>query len=470
MPTTNPLLSWLLMGTVLLGAWWGCYRLALRSERGFGYNRAFLVTGPLLAVALPLLPLVWPAAWSWGPDGDWLAKLLGPWTAAAPARPLAAASVLLPAVRAGGAAGAAGGGWAFWPTALYLGGVALGLGRLGFDLGRLWLMARALPREPHPGYTLRRTGGRLPTSSFGRVVFWDETQPLAPAEARQVLAHELAHIHQNHTLDRLLLAALRAVLWPNPFVHLSARALALTHEFLADAAALQAEAGRAVAPATPPRVAAYAHLLARQVATHLGFSAPLAHAFSPSHTLTRITMLHQTHPVRRWKQWLALPLLALLLGTVAHSQTVAPPKFPAPPAPPALPALPAPPAPPALPAPPPPPVVYESVEQMPELPGGGGPEAIVAFVQAHLAYPKLAPAEQRDGQLFISFIVAEDGTVQAVKIIKSLAPAYDKAALAAVRQLPRFRPGRKTFPARQGGPRAVAVSYTVPVQFARQAK
>ena len=75
------------MGTVLLGAWWGCYRLALRSERSFGYNRAFLVAGPLLAVALPLLPLVWPAAWGWGLNWGWVEGWLWGWQAAAPALP-----------------------------------------------------------------------------------------------------------------------------------------------------------------------------------------------------------------------------------------------------------------------------------------------------------------------------------------------------------------------------------------------
>ena len=45
------LLNWMLLGTALLGAWWACYCLALRPGRSFGYNRAFLGLGPLLAAA-----------------------------------------------------------------------------------------------------------------------------------------------------------------------------------------------------------------------------------------------------------------------------------------------------------------------------------------------------------------------------------------------------------------------------------
>ena len=439
------LLAWMLRSTAFLGVWWGLYYCLLRRERSFAYNRFYLVLGPLLAAGLPLLPLAWPAGW------------VLPWFGSPPAAALPkVAAVLLPTVQVGATTALAPGQWPQLLVPAYLAGVALGLARLAVGVWQLWRRTRTLPRTRRRGYTLVRTQGRWPTSSFGRVVFWDDTQPLRPAEARQVLRHELAHVAQRHTLDHLLLAGLRAVLWFNPFVHLCGRALALTHEFLADAAAVPAAPKALAAVAAPPAAAtAYARLLARQVAFRLGFAVPLAHSFSHSPILTRIAMLHQTAPVRRWKQWLILPLLpvlALLLGPVAQAQPTPPP---------------APPAPPAAPTPPPPPVVYETADQMPALPGGGGPEAIVAFIQSHLIYPKLPAPEQRDGRVFATFVVSEQGEAQAIKIVKGLAPAYDEAVLAALRQLPRFEPGRMNFPASQGGPRAGAVSYTVPLTFVR---
>ena len=441
------LLNWMLLGTALLGAWWACYRLALRPERSFAYNRAYLVLGPLLAAGLPLLPLAWPAGW-WGPSPAGLAGV---------------AAVLLPAVPVsapGAAAGAAGPDWAFWLLATYLAGAALLLARLAFGLGRLWRTARRLPRQTHAGYAVAETHGRLPTSSFGRLVFWDETLALNPAEARQVLRHELAHVRQHHTYDRLLLELLRAALWFNPFVHLCAGALALTHEYLADEAALHESESASSAPSLPT---AYSQLLARQVASRLGFSVPLAHSFSHSQTLSRIAMIQKNNPIRRWKQWLALPLLGVLLVAVACEKA-------------------APPAESAVSsanqssqsAPPPPPIlapkasqnsrshlsmVYTYAEQMPELPGGGGNQAIVEFIQQHLAYPKVAAADQRTGRVFASFNVDSQGEVQAPAIVKGLGAAYDEAVLAAVRQLPRFVPGK------QDG-KAVTVSFTVPILFA----
>ena len=436
------LLNWMLLGTALLGAWWACYRLALRAERSFAYNRAFLVIGPLLAAGLPLLPLAWPAGW-WGTGPAGLAGV---------------AAVLLPAVQVGApgaGAEAAGSGWAFWLLAGYLTGAALVLLRLAAGLGRLWWQTRALARTAGEGYTMVETHGQLPTSSFGRVILWDETLPLSPAEARQVLRHELAHARQGHTYDRLLLELLRVVLWFNPFVHLCARALALTHEYLADEAALHESS-----PPTPSLSTSYSQLLARQVASRLGFSVPLAHSFSHSQTLSRIAMIQKTNPIRRWKQWLALPLLGVLLVAVACEKA-------APPAEPAASSTAqnsvAPPPPPIVVLhdgrQAPPPKVYTYVERMPELTAGGGNKAIVEFIQQHLAYPKVAAADQRAGRVFVSFIVDVQGQVQVPEVVKGLGAAYDEAVLAAVRQLPRFTPGT------QDG-KAVAVSFTVPILFA----
>ncbi|MFD2719345.1 TonB family protein [Hymenobacter monticola] len=446
--------NWMLLSTVLLGAWWLCYRLALGQERSFAYNRWYLVLGPLLAAGLPLLPLAWPAGWGAGP-----APLAG------------VAAVLLPpvAVQPGGAesASAAVAGWPQVLLLIYLAGVGFMLVRLVLELGQLWRSTRRLAREKHTGYTLVPTHGQVPTSSFGRLIFWDDTLPLSSAEAGQVLRHELAHVRQGHTYDRLLLELLRAGLWFNPFVHLCGRALALTHEYLADEEALRHAAAQA--PAFAPAIS-YTHLLARQVASRLGFSVPLAHTFSHSQTLRRIAMIQKTSPIRRWKQWLVLPLLGALLFTVACEKASAPAEpgvskaaqdamVPPPPPPPTV----APADGQDVPPPPPPALekVYTYVERMPELPTGGGNAGIVAYIQSHIAYPQVPAANRKEGRVFVSFTVNSSGEVFNPTIVKSLGAEYDAAVLAAIGQLPRFKPGTQ-----DGKP--VAVSFTVPVTFAQK--
>jgi TonB family protein len=479
------LLTWL-AGTLLpLGALWLVYRLALRGERCFGYNRAFLLLAPVLVAVLPFLPR--PAMPLW---------LNSPAVAVAASK--TGIAVLLPAGQISQAPVPAA-EWSAWTWlgAIYLAGAVFGLGRLAWQVGRLWALARRLPREVRPGYVLAYTGGRLLTSSFGRVIFWDETAGLPLAEESAVLAHEMAHVQQRHTLDVLWLEAWRAVLWPNPFAHLLLPGLRLTHELLADQAAAAPEAA----------ATAYSTLLARLAARQLGGPAysKLLQPFTFSFTLTRIAMLQNQSPVRHWKQWLVLPALGGLFFIGSHAAlaqggpvpseaqqkaskddinrkvraamhqdsmrtggkfepgtmqqfaitnmngkpgeaAVTVTRVPIPPAPPQ-------------------PTtssgkkVFTYVEQMPHLPGGGGQAAIVNTIRQNVVYPKsMTKGYTAKGRVFAQFLINAKGEVQETKIVKGLNPDLDNAVLAAIKQLPRFEPGRQN-----GKP--VPVTFTVPIAF-----
>ena len=440
MPTSS-LLAWLGGTLPPLGALWLVYRLALRRERCFGYNRVLLLLAPALAAALPLLPHPALPAWLGLARGSAAGAALPPLP-----------GLMLPAVAPVAAGDGFGWGWVAW---VYAGGVGLLLGRLAWQGWQLHRATRHLPREARPGYWLARTGGRLPTSSFGRTVFWDETAGLPPAEAAPVLAHELAHVRQGHSYDVLWLELWRAALWPNPFAHLLLPALRLTHELLAD---------RAATPGPTPAAAPYPALLARLALRGAagGQYFALLQPFTFSFTLTRLAMMQNQTPVRRWKQWLALPVLGGLFlaacqknseqpgPTAKQSSTATEEMAPAPPPPPTLTTI--------------SPAtldeaaanqVYTYVEQMPHLPGTSGMVAIVQQIQDNFVYPA---GQHEEGRIFASFTVQADGSVGDTRIIKGLAPAFDAAVLAAIQKLPRFVPGK------QSG-HDVAVSFTVPITF-----
>jgi len=448
LPPTSTLLSWLGQSTLLLGLAWLFYRQLLRQERCFGYNRRFLLLAPWAAMLLPpLLAVLEP----------WL-----PTWQAAPAVAQLLYSRVLPAVTVSADGGAS--GPVAWLPLLYRLGVGLGLSRLLGQVLHLWLTTRRWPRHRRPGYTLVLTDGRRPTGSFGRWVFWDDTAVLTEAEAAQVLRHEVAHARQGHTTGRLALEVARVLLWPCPFVHLFPPALELTHEFLADEAAIRPNPTTLPAPGTTEN---YAALLARAALRQLHPDLPLTHSFTQSFTLTRIRMLTSHSPVRRWKQLLALPLSLALLGLLACEKAI---ELPPPPALLSNPQL----------APPPPPAVYTVAEQMPEY--AGGQQQLLTDIGELTKYPAVALQEKCEGKVFIEFIIAADGSMQAVNLKKGIsipvtfpnnqgeppanqlvtpgAQALNEAALTAVRNLPgRWTPGRQ-----DGQP--VAVSYVVPVSFA----
>ena len=102
--------------------------------------------------------------------------------------------------------------------------------------------------------------------------------------------------------------------------------------------------------------------------------------------------------------------------------------------------------------------VYVSVEQMPELPGGGGQAAIVAAIQRAVKYPSLALRNGVEGRVFVSFTVNAKGQVTDAKILKGLGSGLDEETLRAIGTLPKFIPGK------QNG-REVSVSFSVPITF-----
>ena len=80
--------------------------------------------------------------------------------------------------------------------------------------------------------------------------------------------------------------------------------------------------------------------------------------------------------------------------------------------------------------------VYTYVEQMPQLPGGGGMPMLVQAVQSRISYPKAVAGEAvPSGRAFVTFVVDADGTVQQAKIAKGLSPAFDAAVVASVKSL-----------------------------------
>lgn len=105
--------------------------------------------------------------------------------------------------------------------------------------------------------------------------------------------------------------------------------------------------------------------------------------------------------------------------------------------------------------------VYTYVEQMPQLPSGGGNAAIIAAIQKATKYPPLALRNQVEGRVFVSFTVDKNGDTSAIKVVKGLGSGLDEETIRAVSTLPQFIPGKQN-----GQP--VSVSFTVPITWAIQ--
>ena len=74
--------------------------------------------------------------------------------------------------------------------------------------------------------------------SFLNYLFWKNDIDVQSGVGRQILEHELTHIRQKHTWDKLFMQVVAALMWFNPFYWLMQRELSMIHEFLADEKAI----------------------------------------------------------------------------------------------------------------------------------------------------------------------------------------------------------------------------------------
>lgn len=70
--------------------------------------------------------------------------------------------------------------------------------------------------------------------SFFNFIFWNEEIDLQTETGKQIFQHELVHVKEKHTLDKLLLQLVLTVFWCNPFFWFIRRELQIIHEFIAD--------------------------------------------------------------------------------------------------------------------------------------------------------------------------------------------------------------------------------------------
>ncbi len=83
--------------------------------------------------------------------------------------------------------------------------------------------------------------------SFFKWLFWRKNINSESTEGRNILKHELAHIEQKHSYDKIWIELVLIVFWMNPMFWLIRKELNTIHEFLADDKSIQKQDGAAFA-------------------------------------------------------------------------------------------------------------------------------------------------------------------------------------------------------------------------------
>lgn len=194
---------------VLLGA----YVVLLERRVKFRWCRSYLIASMALAALIPLLRIpVWPGkVVTVTPVVDMPQEWVGAEVVAEPV------FAITPEMC----------GWV-----LYGLGVMLMLSLMGWQIMRIGRLRRDAEISSCDGFTLVRTRQKIASFSFFRSIYvWNKTPP---QEMEAILMHEASHIAHRHSLERVAMECLKAVLWWNPFVWIASRRLTEAEEFEAD--------------------------------------------------------------------------------------------------------------------------------------------------------------------------------------------------------------------------------------------
>ena len=152
--------------------------------------------------------------------------------------------------------------------------------------------------------------------SFFRYIFWNGKIDINTPTGQQIFQHELVHVKEAHTFDKLFLQVILILFWCNPFFWLIRRELQLIHEFIADKKAVHQH-----------DTAAFAAMILQAAYPHQ-FS-NITNQFSQSSIKRRLLMLTkiQNPRINYMSRVLALPLIAftvLAFGFRTRSQETTP--------------------------------------------------------------------------------------------------------------------------------------------------
>ncbi len=214
-------LEFVIESSICLLLFYGFFWFFLRKETCFQWNRIYLILMPILSVLFPLLHWTTGSTSpvSFSPSLDNLATGIN-----------AISNPLFDEMSSVSLAG--------WIQTLQLFTwiyFIVGAMLLFKLIWSLFLLLRVMIQgrtSAESDYYIIEHNVAIPMSSFFRYIFWD--QPKGEKEQEMILEHELVHVRQYHSVDRLWMEFWKIVFWFHPGIYLVEKSLRETHEYIAD--------------------------------------------------------------------------------------------------------------------------------------------------------------------------------------------------------------------------------------------
>lgn len=215
----HPFIIYIIKSVAISGSFYAYYHVLLRNRQLHGYNRFFVLSAMVLSMVLPLLHIQWT-------------------NASAGSTP--AAIKLLQVITVGGLDETPDyGDGDMLPIAAisaiaYFAIVAGMLLAVALKVLSLYTIKRKLPKKKEGDTYIIYTQLDAAPFSFLNNLYWKESIDRDSVAGSRIMRHELVHIRQYHTVDKLFTKVVLAFFWMNPFFWLFQKELSLVHEFLAD--------------------------------------------------------------------------------------------------------------------------------------------------------------------------------------------------------------------------------------------
>jgi N-acetylmuramoyl-L-alanine amidase len=99
-------------------------------------------------------------------------------------------------------------------------------------------------KKKYPGTKIKEinfisTDAKGTPFSFFNSIFWNNAIDLHSKPGQQIFNHEIAHVKEKHSYDKIFMNVVILFLWINPFFWLMRKELSMIHEFIADKEALE---------------------------------------------------------------------------------------------------------------------------------------------------------------------------------------------------------------------------------------
>ncbi|MCP1300775.1 hypothetical protein NK356_16485 [Chryseobacterium sp. S0630] len=154
------------------------------------------------------------------------------------------------------------------------------LGKLLYGIFKIQQFKNQFQKESFDGINFYRTDLTEAPFSYFKNLFWKNTITLHSDIGKQILKHEMVHIEQKHSFDKIFIEIITSVFWFNPFFHLIKKEINLIHEYLADKKAVKQSDTKA-----------FAQML---LASHFsGTQLPVTSPFLSSNLKKRLKMLQK---------------------------------------------------------------------------------------------------------------------------------------------------------------------------------